>query len=86
LEKVKLEIVSAEFGASGKQKDVTKILQKQATDVQLISLPSPSYVAAFGGDPAPGAQKQLKVQYKINGKADDATFGENSLIILPMPR
>jgi HEAT repeat protein len=86
LEKVKLEIVSAEFGASGKQKDVTKAVQKLATDQQLISLPSPSYVAAFSGDPAPGTQKQLKIQYRINGKADDATFGENALIILPMPR
>jgi len=86
LEKVKLEIVSAEYGAPGKQKDVTQAVQKAATDLQLISLPSPSYVAAFGGDPAPGTQKQLKIQYRINGKADDATFGENALIILPMPR
>jgi HEAT repeat protein len=86
LEKVKLEIVSAEYGATGKQKDVTKTLQKLASDVQLVSLPSPSYVAAFGGDPAPGTTKQLHVNYRINGKADDATFGENAIIILPMPR
>ena len=86
LEKVKLEIVSAEYGATGKQKDVTKTLKKVASDVQLVSLPSPSYVAAFGGDPAPGTTKQLHVNYRINGKADDATFGENAIIILPMPR
>ena len=43
--------MSAEYGATGKQKDVTKALQKLASDVQLISLPSPSYSAAFGGDP-----------------------------------
>jgi HEAT repeat protein len=86
LEKVKLEIVSAEYGAGDKRKDVTKALQKAASDVQVIALPSPSYSTAFGGDPAPGAQKQLKVNYRINGKADDATFGENALIILPMPR
>src|SRR5262249_22971373 len=65
LEKVKLEIVSAEYGAPGKQKDVTKVVQKAATDLQVISLPSPSYVTAFGGDPAPGTQKQLKIQYRI---------------------
>ncbi len=86
LEKVKLEIVSAEYGATGKQKDVTKTLKKVASDVQLVSLPSPSYVAAFGGDPAPGTTKQLHVNYRINGKADEATFGENAIIILPMPR
>jgi hypothetical protein len=65
---------------------VTKILKKHASDVQVISLPSPSYVATFGGDPAPGTVKQLKIQYRLNGKADDASFAENSLIILPMPR
>jgi HEAT repeat protein len=86
LEKVKLEIVSAEFGAPSKQKDVTPAVQKAAADSQLLSLSSPSYVTAFGTDPAPGTQKQLKIQYRINGKADDATFGENALIILPMPR
>jgi HEAT repeat protein len=86
LEKVKLEIVSAEYGAGSKQKDVTRLLQKQAGDLQLVSLPSPSYSTAFGGDPAPGTPKQLKIQYRINGKADDASFGENALIVLPMPR
>jgi HEAT repeat protein len=86
LEKVKLEIVSAQYGAAGKDKDVTKTLQKLATDQQLISLPSPSYTAAFGGDPALGTPKQLRVSYRINGKADDSIFGENALIILPMPR
>jgi hypothetical protein len=83
---VKLEIVSAEYGAPGKQKDVTKTLQKLASDTQFVALPSPSYAAAFGGDPAPGTPKQLHVNYRINGKADDATYGENALIVLPMPR
>jgi len=86
LEKVKLEIVSAEYGADNKKKDVTKALQKQVTDTQVVSLPSPSYTTSFGGDPAPGTPKQLKIQYRINGKADDATFGENAVITLPMPR
>jgi HEAT repeat protein len=86
LEKVTLEIVSASYGAGDKKKDVTKTLQKLAKDVQLISLPSPNYVAVFGGDPAPGTIKQLTVNYKINGKADEAYFGENAVVILPMPR
>jgi HEAT repeat protein len=86
LEKVKVEIVSAEYGAGDKKKDVTKTLQKLATDVQLVSLASPSYSTSFSGDPAPGTPKQLRIQYRINGKADDATFGENAVIVLPAPR
>ncbi|HXY35497.1 MAG TPA: HEAT repeat domain-containing protein, partial [Planctomycetaceae bacterium] len=86
LETVKLEIVSASYGAGDKKKDVTKTLQKLAGDVQLITLPSPSYATVFGGDPAPGATKQLTINYKINGKPDEAYFGENAVIILPMPR
>jgi HEAT repeat protein len=86
LGKVKLEIVKAEYGAGSTQRDVTLILQKHAGDLQLISLPAATYNEAFGGDPAAGAAKQLKVQYRINGKPSEATFAENSLIILPMPK
>lgn len=86
LEKVKLEIVKAEYGSGATQKDVTETLQKQFADVQLINLPSSSYNDAFGGDPAPGSKKQLKIQYRINGKAGEATFAENALIILPTPK
>jgi len=42
--------------------------------------------ASFGGDPLPGRVKQLKIQFKINGKAGEASFAENALIILPMPK
>jgi hypothetical protein len=84
--KVKLEIVKAQYGSGPTQKDVTAILQKHAGESQLISLPAATYNAAFGGDPAAGAVKQLKVQYRINGKPGEATFAENAIIILPMPR
>ena len=86
LDKVKLEIVKAEYGAGSAQKDVTATLQKQLAGVQLISLPSSSYNEAFGGDPAPNVPKQLKIQYRINGKPGEASFAENSLIVLPMPK
>jgi len=49
-------------------------------------LASASYNASFGGDPLPGVTKQLKIQYRINGKAGEATFAENALIILPIPK
>lgn len=86
IEKMKLEIVKAEYGAGGQQKDVTDVLKKQVGDLPLITLASASYNASFGGDPLPGSVKRLVVQYRINGKAGKASFAENDLIILPMPK
>ena len=86
LSKVKLEIVKAEYGAGATQRDVTDVLKKQAAGLQLIALPQANYNESFGGDPAPNTVKQLKVQYRINGKEGQATFAENALIILPMPK
>jgi HEAT repeat protein len=86
LEKVKLEIVKAEYGADANQKDVTEALQKLVGDLPIITLASPSYNASFGGDPAPNTPKKLKVQYKLNGKTGEATFAENALIIFPTPK
>lgn len=85
-EKVKVEIVKAEYGSGATQKDVTAIVKKQASDQPLITLSAETYNASFGGDPAPSTVKQLKIQYKINGKAGEATFAENALIVLPMPK
>jgi HEAT repeat protein len=85
LEKVKLEIVKAEYGLGTTQKDVTAVLKKSAGDLPVITLTSGSFNAAFG-DPVPNAIKQLKVQYKINGKAGEATFPEDAVIVLPMPK
>ncbi len=81
--KVKLEIIKASYGSGSLQKDVTDVLQQQATDLPLLSLASTSYNTSFGGDPAPGTVKQLKVEYRINGTAAEATFAENALIIFP---
>lgn len=85
LHKVQLEVVNAEYGAGATQKDVTPMLNGVSANVQLILLPS-SYNEFFGGDPLPGTAKQLKIQYRINGKAGEASFAENALIILPMPK
>jgi HEAT repeat protein len=85
LDKVKLEIISATYGAGSKTKDVTAQVGKQAGDLPLIALVSANYNKCFGGDPAPGVAKQLKIKYRINGKAGEATFAENALIILPTP-
>ncbi|MEX2188906.1 MAG: HEAT repeat domain-containing protein [Pirellulales bacterium] len=82
---VKLEIVKGEYGAGEAKRDVTDILRKQARDLPLVGLPSESYNAAFGGDPAPGVVKQLRINYRMNGKEGEATFAENATILLPMP-
>jgi len=86
LDPVKVEIIKAEYGAGAKQTDVTKLLQKQVGDLPLIPLPSSSYSASFGGDPVPGTAKQLKVQYRINGKPGEASFAEDAIVMLPMPK
>ncbi len=61
-----------------KLKDVTATLQKHIRDFPLIAVPSGGYNAAFGGDPAPGSVKKLKVQYRMDGKVGEAEFDENA--------
>lgn len=85
LDPVKLEIVKAEYGAGANQKDVTEVVRKQAANLPLIMLSSASYNTSFGGDPAPGTVKQLKIRYRINGKQGEASFAENAVIVLPIP-
>jgi HEAT repeat protein len=84
--KVKLEIIHAEYGSGTKLENVTEVLQKLAGDSRLIKLSSSSYNANFGGDPSPGATKQLKIKYRLNDKVGEVSFDENELIILPMPK
>ena len=86
LEPLKVEIIKAEYGAGGSQKDVTALVQQGAGIMPLISLKKPNYNEAFGGDPAPQTPKELKISYRINGKPGEALFAENSLIVLPMPK
>jgi len=83
---VAIEIVKAEYGAGNRVKDVTTILRKHVHDFPVIILPSPSFNATFGGDPASGVVKQLKVQYRMEGKPGEASFAEDSTIVLPMPK
>ncbi len=85
LGKMKLEITKAEYGAGTSLKDVTEVVQKRVGSLPIIELASANYNESFG-DPAPGSVKQLKIQYRINGKTGEASFPENAVIILPMPK
>ena len=65
---------------------MTESVRQHVRGFPLIVLPSSKYNAAFGGDPARGVVKQLKVQYRMNGKAGEASFEENATIVLPAPK
>lgn len=86
LEPMKVEIIKAEYGAGTQQKDVTQALQRHVRGLPLIALPSKNYNESFGGDPVPNTPKQLKIRYKVNGKDAEASFAENAVIMLPMPK
>lgn len=83
---VKIEIVKAEYGVGTQVRDVTEMLRRRVRDLPLIVLQTSGYNTAFGGDPAPGVVKQLKIQYRINDKPGEVSFPENAMILLPMPR
>ena len=81
----RITIQKAVYGAvgAGGSADVTRKLTK------LINAGSATVAVSnsnFGGDPAPSVVKQLKIQYKIDGKAGEATFPENAAIMLPLPK
>ena len=85
LERVKIEILKAEYGADGKVKDVTGVVRQSAHDFPLLIFKGSSYNEAFGGDPAPGVPKELKIEYRVNDKPGKAAFTENATVVLPNP-
>jgi HEAT repeat protein len=86
VEPLNIEIIKAEYGAGSTQKDVTDVLKKHVNGLPLINFSTTSYNEIFGGDPVPNTPKQLKVQYRINGKPGEVTLNENATILLPMPK
>jgi HEAT repeat protein len=82
----KLEILDARYGAGETWQDVTSVLQKASGDLPWIDLPSPNYNSSFGGDPAPGVPKQLRVRYRLDGKQGEVALNENAAILLPIPK
>lgn len=86
LNKAKVEILSAMYGSGSGDKDVTEIIKSNLKDNPLIILPAGGYNEIFGGDPAPGATKKLKIQYKLNDRPGDVTLSENAAVVLPVPK
>ncbi|MBB3208522.1 HEAT repeat protein [Rhodopirellula rubra] len=86
LEEMDVEITRATYGATDENVDVTARLQKQVGKLPIILLDNPNYNSNFGGDPAPGSPKQLRIEYRINGRAGKAMFNENDAIVLPVPK
>jgi HEAT repeat protein len=83
--RLKIEIVSATYGAGDVQRDVSDAVRKRVGPTPLIPMPSPAYNTCFGGDPAPGTAKKLTIRYTIDGKAGEASFAEDAPIVLPLP-
>jgi hypothetical protein len=86
LNEAKVEIVRAEYGATGALKDVTEIVRKHAGKTQWIVVPTDDFNELFGGDPAPGQDKLLKIQYKLNDVPGEVSLPANSLVVLPVPK
>ncbi|MBQ9874625.1 MAG: hypothetical protein IJM30_09180, partial [Thermoguttaceae bacterium] len=78
---IKVELVSALYGAGDVEKDVLPVLNKTFNGTRLVPLPNSSYNACFG-DPARNVVKTLKIEYKINGELKKAEFKENARILL----
>ena len=85
LQQTNIEIVKAEYGAGKNVKDVTGQVREGLHGIPMILLKGSSYNEAFGGDPAPGTVKELKIEYRFNGKDGKAAFAENASIFLPKP-
>lgn len=86
LNKAKVEIVSAMYGSGTGDKDVAEILKANLKDNPLIILPAGGYSEIFGGDPAPGTPKKLKIQYKLNDRPGEVALNENAAVVLPVPK
>ena len=78
------------FAVDWMRKDLGLVLDeaqqvKNAGSLALIFIPGDNFNKVFGGDPAPGAEKHLTIEYTIDGKAGTAKIDENGTILLPTP-
>jgi len=75
-----LRINRATYGSGNRTFDVTSRLNSQIQNDQLnLQVNNES----MGGDPAPGQDKTLNVQYALNGRAGQAVINEGDTLRLP---
>ena len=70
----------ATYGSGYRTSDVTSRLNSQIRNDQLILAVNTS---SMGGDPAPGQNKVLTVQYVLNGRTDQAIINDGDTLRLP---
>lgn len=78
-----LQIVKAEYGYPGNFTDVTDSIQNQVTNGEINIKISPS--SAGIPDPNPNKQKELRVEYTINGKKSSDNIKDGSSFKLSAP-
>jgi hypothetical protein len=78
-----LQITKAEYGYPGNFTDVTDSIQNQATNGEIDIKISPSSVGI--PDPNPNKQKELRVEYTINGKKTSETLKDGKNFKLSAP-
>ena len=75
-----LRVLQASWGAGGQQRDVTGQLNQQ---VQGNHLNVNVNDGSMGGDPAPGAEKRLRVVYMFRGLRYETNVPEGGVLALP---
>src|SRR2546427_5174115 len=75
-----LHINWATYGSGYRTSDVTSRVNSQIRNDQLILAVNTS---SMGGDPAPGQNKALTVQYVLNGRTDQAIINDGDALRLP---
>jgi len=78
-----LQILKAEYGYTGNFTDVTDAIQNQLNNGEINIKVSPS--SAGIPDPNPNKQKELRVEYTINGKKSTDTIKDGASFKLSAP-
>jgi hypothetical protein len=78
-----LQIIHAEYGYPGNYTDVTDSLQSQVNNGEINIKIGPSSVGI--PDPNPAKQKELKVEYTINGKKSSDVLKDGTSFTLSAP-
>jgi len=79
-----LQITKAEYGYAGNYTDVTDAMQSQITNGE-INIKKISHQEVGLPDPNPAKQKELKVQYTLNGKKSSDTIKDGKPFKLSAP-